>query len=235
MTPVLVGWSGGKDCALALHDLLTNPKLDVVGIVTTFTRPYDRVSMHGVQRELIQAQAAQLALPLVESWIQAGASNAEYEAAFKSSLQPWIDRGVTTIAWGDLFLSEIRAYRERMAAEIGLTGHFPIWGRRTDELSREFLQRGFRARLCCLDERKLDPGLCGCEFDADLLAQLGPGVDPCGENGEFHTFVWDAPAFAAPISIQAGAERRDSPFVFRDLALTTPEPSSFNQIQECTT
>jgi len=215
--PVAIGWSGGKDSALTLHALRGDPSIRVTALLTTVTDPYDRVSMHGVRRTLLASQAAAVGLPLSEAHIPAGASNAVYEAAFGAVLADQRSRGVNRVAFGDLFLADIRAYRERQLAALSMTGLFPLWERDTHELAREFISLGFKATLVCVDPRRLDASFAGRSFDADLLDDLPPDVDPCGENGEFHTFVTDGPIFATPVACTRGVVVHREGFVFCDL------------------
>lgn len=222
MTAVAICWSGGKDSALTLSALRADPDWEPVTLLTTFTRDFDRVSMHGVRRELIHAQADALGLPLREVFITAGANNVDYEAAMSAEFLALKAQGVSTIAFGDLFLADIRAYRERLLGQLGLTPLFPIWGRDTARLAREFIAQGFHATLCCVDTRVLPAKFAGREFNAELLDALPATSDPCGENGEFHSFVHNAPEFRHALDITVGAERRDEPFVFRDLLPTSP-------------
>lgn len=214
---VAIGWSGGKDSALTLHALRGDPSIRVCALLTTVTDPYDRVSMHGVRRTLLASQAAAVGLPLSEAHIPAGASNAVYEEAFGSILAEQRSHGVNRVAFGDLFLADIRAYRERQLAALDMTGLFPLWERDTRELAREFIALGFKATLVCIDPRKLDGSFAGRPYDVDLLDDLPPGVDPCGENGEFHTFVTDGPVFAAPVACTRGVVVNRDGFVFCDL------------------
>jgi uncharacterized protein (TIGR00290 family) len=227
-TPVILSWSGGKDSALALHALSQDPSVVVAGLLTTVTTEYDRISIHGVRRSLLHAQAERLGLPLFESRLKPASSNAEYEAAFHMSLaeirralpDPFaaLSAGVAHIAFGDLFLQDVRAYRERLLAGSGWTPLFPIWGQDTSMLAQSFIDDGFAARLICVDTTQLDATFAGRPFDAQLLADLPPSVDPCGERGEFHTFVSDGPTFSHPIAYECG-ERvlRDDRFMFCDL------------------
>lgn len=219
-TPVILSWSGGKDSALALHALMQDPSVDVVGLLTTVTADYDRVSIHGVRRTLLHVQAERLGLPLFETRLAASSSNEAYEAAFLASLDEI--RGTRAdlahVAFGDLFLEDVRAYRERLLRETGWTPLFPIWGAQTADLARSFISDGFAARLVCVDTTQLDGAFAGRAFDAQLLADLPASVDPCGERGEFHTFVSDGPPFSAPIPYVCG-ERvlRDGRFMYCDL------------------
>jgi uncharacterized protein (TIGR00290 family) len=220
--PVLISWSGGKDSALALAEVLRDGRYEVAGLVTTVTRGYDRISMHGVRRALLHAQAESLGLPLVEAVISPGASNAEYEAALAEVLTRYKAVGVGRVVFGDLFLSDIRAYRERQLAALGMECLFPVWGRDTVELAGEFVAAGFRAILCCVDPRQLDRSCCGRELDAAFLADLPEGVDPCGENGEFHTFVFDGPLFDHRIGCRRGEVVGRDGFWYCDLVPEVP-------------
>ncbi len=217
-TPILLAWSGGKDSTLALDRLRQDDRYEVVALLTTITREYDRVSMHGVRRSLLEAQAAALGYPLVPVFIPANASNQAYEAAMQETLTLYRARGVQAVAFGDIFLADIRRYREERLAAVGLRGLFPLWDQDTRQLAAEFLARGFRAVICCVDSQALDGRLVGREFDAAFLADLPPGVDPCGENGEFHSFVYAGPLFRWPVALRRGAVVvREQRFVYCDL------------------
>jgi uncharacterized protein (TIGR00290 family) len=225
---VLLAWSGGKDSALALAALRSDPAWRVVGLVTTITREYDRISMHGVRRAVLEAQVAAVGLPLLEAVIPAGADNAAYEAAFAEALSRARDRWPSArhLAFGDLFLAEVRAYREALLGPLGWTGVFPLWGLDTAALARRFVADGYRAILTCVDTTQLDPDFAGRQFDTALLDELPPGVDPCGERGEFHTCVHAGPVLARPIAVVPGARvRRDGRFEYCDV-LPEPAPSS---------
>jgi uncharacterized protein (TIGR00290 family) len=215
--PVIISWSGGKDSALALAEILRDDLYDVIGLLTTVTRDYDRISMHGVRRELLRSQADSLGIPLTEAVIRAGASNADYEAAFAGALADFRAAGIRRVVFGDLFLADIRAYRARQLADLGMECLFPVWGRDTAQLAEEFVAAGFGAVLCCVDPRQLDGSFCGREFDAALLSDLPAGVDPCGENGEFHTFVYDGPIFRCPVSCHRGEVVSRDGFWYCDL------------------
>jgi uncharacterized protein (TIGR00290 family) len=215
--PIVVSWSGGKDSALALHALLMDPAVDVRGLLTTVTDEYDRVSMHGVRRELVVEQARSMGLELFTARIPPGCSNDRYEAVTVAALRDLRDAGIRAIAFGDLYLSDVRAYRERVVASVGLEPIFPLWGRPTGELAREFVAAGFRAVLTCVDPRQLDVSHCGSEFDVALLDALPASVDPCGEHGEFHTFVYDGPMFDHSIAPRLGEVVERDGFTFRDL------------------
>jgi uncharacterized protein (TIGR00290 family) len=222
--PVIISWSGGKDSALALAESLRDDSYEVMGLLTTVTRDYDRISMHGVRRALLWEQAVSLRLPLTEAVIGAGASNTEYEAAFAASLAEFRAAGVRRVVFGDLFLADIRAYRERQLAALGMQCLFPVWGRDTTKLAGEFVAAGYRAVLCCVDPRRLDGPFCGREFDAALLGDLPEGVDPCGENGEFHTFVYDGPIFDRPVACRRGEVVSRDGFWYCDLVVPTGMP-----------
>ncbi len=221
--PVLLAWSGGKDSALALGALRAAADVRVCGLITTVTADYERISMHGVRRALLEAQAAAVGLPLIEARIPVRASNDSYEAAFAAALAPVRAAGVTRIAFGDLFLSDVRAYRERQLAALGMRALFPLWLRDTRTLAREFIKRGFEAVLVCVDPEKIGPSFAGRLFDSTLLQDPPGGADPCGENGEFHTFVFNGPGFLRPVPIIIGSVVERDGFVFCDLT-PGPEP-----------
>ena len=215
--PTVLSWSGGKDSALALHALLMDPTIELRGLLTTITDEYERVSMHGVRSALVEAQAAALGLPLWTVRIPPSATNEIYEAAMLERLSELRRDGIETIAFGDLFLEDVRAYRERMVGASGLRPLFPLWGRTTSALAREFIASGFRAVIVCVDPRQIDVSHCGAEFDEGLLDALPSAADPCGERGEFHTFVYDGPMFCEPIATQRGDIVQRTGFVFCDL------------------
>jgi uncharacterized protein (TIGR00290 family) len=223
--PILLSWSGGKDSAWTLHALQQDPRWHVVGLVTTITSDYDRISVHGLRREILHAQARAANLPVIEAAIPAHADNATYEAAFASALDVARARWPTLrhIAFGDLFLADVRAYREALCAKHDWTPEFPLFGADTAALARSMIDGGLRATLCCVDSIQLDADYAGRDFDPDFLATLPVSVDPCGENGEFHTCVSAGPMFAQPLALLAG-ERvlRDARFMYCDLALRPP-------------
>ena len=214
---VALSWSGGKDSALALWALREELGIEPAALLTTFTAEHDRVSMHGVRRELVRAQAAAAGLPLVEVEIPAGCGNELYEQRMAAAWEQPALVGVETMAFADLYLEEIRAYREQRLLGAGREALFPLWGRDTAALARTFLAAGFGATLVCVDPRQLDPAFAGRAFDEALLAELPAGADPCGENGEFHTFVHAGPIFAAPIPVEVGETVTREGFVFTDL------------------
>ena len=212
-----VSWSSGKDSTLALAFARDDPDLEVVGLLTTLNRAADRVAMHAVRRELLHAQAAAVGLPLHEVDLPWPCSNEEYEALMTAAVAAAVAEGVTRMVFGDLFLADVRAYREQALAGTGIEPVFPLWGRRTRALAGEMLDRGIRATLTCVDPQQLDPSYVGRPFDEALLADLPDSVDPCGENGEFHTFVHDGPGFAAPLAVRRGEVVERDGFVFGDV------------------
>jgi uncharacterized protein (TIGR00290 family) len=215
-----LSWSGGKDSALALRELRARSEPAPRALITTVTADYGRISMHGVRRELLSRQAQATGLPLVEVEIPAACSNEVYEQRMGQALAEPPLAEAQTIAFGDLFLADIRAYREERLSRTGKEAIFPLWGRDTSALAREFLAAGFEAVLVCVDPRRLDPSFAGRRFDAELLADLPPDVDPCGENGEFHTFVHAGPIFSTPIVCQVGETLERDGFVFCDVLAT---------------
>lgn len=226
-TCVLVSWSGGKDSALALYRILQDSSWHVVGLLCTFSRPYDRLTMHGVRRALIEQQIATMNLaPMVPIFLPPEASNETYEAAWKEALHPFIERGIRHVAFGDIFLEDIRAYRERQLAALDMTPVFPLWtGRRERTASLALLdtfwKAGFRTRIVCVDARHLEPTWAGRELTPEAAQALPSTVDPCGENGEFHTFVFAGPLFHAPVAHRLGRLVTRQGFHFRDLL---PQP-----------
>lgn len=216
---VALSWSGGKDSALALWVLRDELKIEPVALLTTVTEDYDRVSMHGVRSGLVRAQAEAAKLPLVEVGIPAACVNEVYEARMAEALAtpPLAQAG--TLAFADLYLEDIRAYREERLLGAGRKALFPLWGRDTAALAREFIEAGFAATLVCVDPRQIPPSLAGRAFDESLLAELPASADPCGENGEFHTFVHGGPIFDAPLEVETGETTARDGFVFTDLQL----------------
>jgi uncharacterized protein (TIGR00290 family) len=222
-TPVLFSWSGGKDSAMALHVLLQNPKFEVIALLTTVTEGYQRISMHGVRRDLLQRQAESIGLPLKEVRIPPQCVNPVYEARMAEAVLGFRDRGVLHVGFGDIFLEDLRAYREKKLLAADMTALFPIWKVDTRELVARFLRDNFRAVAVCIDPGKLDASFAGRELDASFFRDLPAGVDPCGENGEFHTFVFDGPIFRAAIPVHVGPVVERDSFVFCDLALSKGE------------
>ena len=217
---IVLSWSGGKDSSLALEALRADERYEVVALLTSITREYDRVSIHGVRRSLLEAQARSLELPLFEVSLGASSSNEAYEDAFRKGVTDLrtIHPDVRHMAFGDLFLADVREYRERQMASLGMTPVFPIWGRDTTQLAREFIASGHEAHLVCVDTQQLAAEYAGRAFDASLLHDMPATVDPCGENGEFHTFVSRGPIFQEPINVDVGElVLRDERFAYRDL------------------
>jgi uncharacterized protein (TIGR00290 family) len=217
MTKTLLAWSSGKDSAWSLNVLRAAGEVEVVGLLTTINEAFDRVAMHAVRTELLRAQAAAAGLPLWTVPIPWPCSNAAYEAAMAAALERARADGIEAVAFGDLFLEDIRRYREERMAATGLKPLFPLWQRPTAPLAREMIAGGLRARLTCVDPRALPDRFAGRDFDAALLAELPATVDPCGERGEFHTFAYDGPMFSRPVPIRSGEVVTRDGFVFADL------------------
>ncbi|MDZ4684373.1 MAG: hypothetical protein SH850_04735 [Planctomycetaceae bacterium] len=215
--PIVACWSGGKDSALMLGRLRDDPHYRVVGLITMVTAGDRRISMHGVPGELLVAQAAATGLPLVQAEIPAFPANAIYEAAFARAVDRFRSLGVRTVAFGDLFLGDIRQYREQLCARIEMEALFPLWGEDPSQLAAEFLARGYRATICCADSAKLPREFAGVEYNAGFLADLPAGVDPCGENGEFHTFVTAGPVLSQAIEVEATAVTQSQGFWYAEL------------------
>jgi len=215
--PILFCWSGGKDSAMALHALLHRSDIRIAALLTTVTEGYERISMHGVRRELLRRQAQSIGLPLHEVRIPPQCVNHIYEARMEEALRTHFDQGVRRVAFGDIFLQDLRAYREKNLARIGMTALFPIWKRDTRELIRSFHANRFRAITVCVDPKILDPSFAGRELNESFFCDLPPHADPCGENGEFHTFVFDGPIFHSPIPVRIGEIINRDGFVFCDI------------------
>ena len=223
---VVLSWSGGKDSALALQALRADPTVEVAALLTSVTRDYDRVSIHGVRRTLLERQARRLGLPLLTIELDPATTNDRYQDAFLEALERVARElpDVSAIAFGDLFLADVRAYREKLLEGTGFEPLFPLWGLDTAELARKFVRDGFVARLVCVDTTQLDGAFAQRHFDDALLAELPPSVDPCGERGEFHTFVSYGPGYDGPVEYTVGeVVVRDERFAFADLI---PEESA---------
>jgi uncharacterized protein (TIGR00290 family) len=202
---VLVSWSGGKDSCMALDEILRAPETyRVAALLTTIAREDGRIGVHHVRRALLERQAEALGLPLLQVEIKKGATNDEYESALAAAVAPYRVQGVEEIVYGDLFLADIRAYREQLLARLGMRGLFPVWGRDTAPFVRDFLARGFKAIVTSVDAAALPASFAGCALDETFLARLPHGVDPCGERGEFHTYVYGGPLFRAEIRFHTG-------------------------------
>jgi uncharacterized protein (TIGR00290 family) len=214
----LLAWSSGKDSAWTLH-VLRQQGIAIHALLTTINEAADRVAMHGVRRTLLELQAAAAGVPLWKIPLPWPCTNDDYESRMADACRRAVAEGFDTIAFGDLFLRDIRAYRERQLAGSGLTPIFPLWGLPTAALARDMLAGGLRARLSCIDSQALDGAFAGREFDAALLEDVPPSVDPCGENGEFHTFCYAGPMFRDPIAVVSGEIRTVGQFVYADLTL----------------
>ncbi|MDE3087249.1 MAG: adenine nucleotide alpha hydrolase [Acidobacteriota bacterium] len=212
-----MSWSSGKDSALALEVARRELAFDVVGLLCTVNSDAERVAMHAVRRELLEAQADRLGIVLHVVDIPFPCPNDVYETRMASAMERAVGDGVGHVVFGDLFLEDVRAYREQALEGSGITAVFPLWGRPTDALAREMIDIGIRAVVTCVDPRQAPAGMAGRSFDASFLAELPPGADPCGERGEFHTFVWDAPGFRAPIAVETGEVVERHGFVFCDV------------------
>ena len=215
----LLSWSSGKDSAWTLHMLRQQGVYDVVGLLTTVNSAFDRVAMHGTRASVLRAQAAAAGLPLVEIPLPWPCSNEQYEAAMQKACANAVREGIQAMAFGDLYLEDVRRYREERLAGTGITPIFPLWGRDTSALVREMLNGGLRARITCVDPEKVPASFAGRELDLSLLAELPSGTDPCAENGEFHTCAYAGPMFARSIPLEAGAVERRDGFVFADFSV----------------
>ncbi len=219
MKRVLLSWSSGKDSAWALHLLRQSAEVEVVGLVTSFNAAFDRVAMHAVRRELVERQAERAGLPLWTVELPWPCSNAEYEARMSAVWTRARAEGINAVAFGDLFLEDIRAYRVKQLAGTGLEPLFPVWGLPTGELARQMVDAGVEARVTCVDPKRLPREFAGRRFDREFLASLPEGVDPCGEQGEFHTFVYASPVFQEPLAVEVGEVVERDGFVFADVSL----------------
>lgn len=220
MKKVLLSWSSGKDSAWTLHLLGQNPEVQVVALLTSFNAEANRVAMHAVRRALVETQAARIGIPLWAVDLPWPCSNVEYEDRMRAVCQRASTENITAVAFGDLFLQDIRDYRERQLQETGLEPLFPVWQIPTEQLGRHMIAAGLKAKITCVDPSKLEKGFAGRDYDLDLLRALPAGVDPCGENGEFHTFVYDAPVFASAIGVETGEIIERDGFVFADVVPT---------------
>ena len=217
MKEVLMSWSGGKDSCLALYEIQKTRDYRVAALLTTVTSAYDRISMHGVRRVLLERQAASLGVPLHQVLITKGATNQEYETNLINAVSTYRDSGMDSIVFGDLFLEDIKTYRDQFLARHGLRGIYPVWLRDTTEFIKEFIESGLKAVLTCVDSKALDQSFAGRIIDHDFLASLPANADPCGENGEFHTFVFDGPNFSRAVEFSVGETVLRDGFWFCDL------------------
>jgi uncharacterized protein (TIGR00290 family) len=219
---ILLSWSSGKDSAWALRSLRRHPDIEVVGLLTTVNERFDRVAMHAVRTELLRRQAESVGLPLRLVSLPFQCGNEVYEERMLAEIGAARADGIEGVAFGDLFLTDVRRYREKMLEGTGLTPLFPLWGRPTTELAREMTAGGLRAQITCVDPRCLPAALAGREYDDDFLRALPAGVDPCGENGEFHSFAFDGPMFNRPVEFTIGDTVERDGFIFTDLAPASP-------------
>jgi uncharacterized protein (TIGR00290 family) len=218
---VIVAWSGGKDSALALYEVLNSGSYEVLELLTTVTKDHDRISIHGVRRVLLEQQAKALRIPLEQMFIMKGASDVEYESELLKTLKRHRDNGVFSVLFGDVFLEDVRKYRERILVKAGMNGIFPLWKKGTKELALKFINLGFKAVITSIDSNVLGKDFVGREYDKQFLSDLPADVDPCGENGEFHSFVYDGPIFHEKVSFtKVEKVLRENRFYYCDLLLT---------------
>jgi uncharacterized protein (TIGR00290 family) len=229
MKRILLSWSSGKDSAWSLHVLRQCREYEIAGLLTTFNQAADRVAMHAVRRTLVEQQAAATGIPLWPVQLPWPCTNEQYESIMSQVCAKAVAEGIEGIAFGDLFLQDIRGYREQQLAATGLKPLFPVWGIPTESLAREMVDSGLKAVLTCIDTKKLDAAFAGREFDRRLLSDLPPGIDPCGENGEFHSFVYAGPMFGSEISVVPGVNVFRDQFVFTDLLPVVGESLQRNE------
>lgn len=216
--PIVMSYSGGKDSSLALYQLFGNPEWEVKRLLTTANSTYNRSSMHGVRTELMQRQAEAIGLPLDTVWLTPEDGGDGYQRKMKEALENYKASGLKHVAFGDLYLEDVRAYRETMNDLVGMQSLFPVWGIPTQEFARNFIELGFKAVVVCVDTTQLDASFCGREFDQEFLNDLPSGIDWCAEEGEFHTFCYDGPIFSKPILFEKGVQTlRDNRFQYIDL------------------
>ena len=215
---ILLSWSGGKDSALALYELKIHNKYKICALLTTITEEYDRISMHGVRRILLEEQADSLGIPLEKVFISKNMSDTDYGLKMEITLKKYVRKGIFTVGFGDVFLEDVRKYREDNLSKIGMTALFPLWNKNTGDLAYTFIERGFKAVVTCVDTHFLGREYVGREYDKKFLSELPPSVDLCGENGEFHSFVYDGPGFTSKVLFTIGdVVLRENRFYFCDL------------------
>ena len=228
MKRVLISWSSGKDCAWSLHLSRQQPDIEIVGLLTTLNTEFDRVAMHGTRRSILEAQASAAGLPLWTIPLPWPCSNEIYEERMLDACRRATDANIDAVAFGDLFLRDIRAYREAQLKPTGLEPLFPLWEIPTQILAQQMITAGIRAKIVCVDSRQLDPTFAGRDFDAAFLRDLPPSVDPCGENGEFHSCVYDGPMFSGPFALDAGEIVNRDGFLYADFKLSSSTVSESN-------
>jgi uncharacterized protein (TIGR00290 family) len=229
MKRVLLSWSSGKDAAWALEKLRSDPEIELCGLLTTLNSEFDRVAMHGTRRTVLETQARAINLPLWVVSIPWPCSNDEYERRMAEVCRRAIDESIQAVAFGDLFLEDVRAYRERQLQGTGLEPLFPLWKIPTEQLAREMIEGGLRARVACVDRKQIGAEFAGREFDESLLRDLPPSADPCGERGEFHTCVYAGPMFNSPLALEAGEIVDRDGFVFADFLVSAGD----EKVQRC--
>ncbi len=226
MKRTLLSWSSGKDSAWSLHLLRQQNEYEIVGLLTTFNQQANRVAMHAVRRSLVEAQAKAAGIPLWDVDLPWPCSNADYECVMKETCKAAVESGIECVAFDDLFLTHIRAYREKQLGDYGLQPIFPVWGMPTREFAGSMIESGVRAKLTCVDPKLLAPEFVGREFDEQLLSEFPPDIDPCGENGEFHTFVYAGPMFHHDLSVEVGEIVSCDGFAFADLSFSRKRVST---------
>ncbi len=218
MEKAIFAWSGGKDSTLALHRVLLEKKYDVVSLLTTMSLDYDRISMHGVRRELLEAQAETIGIPLKKVYVKTSPSNVEYEKKMSQTMLKFKSQGVNICIFGDIFLEDLRVWREEKLSQIGFTAHFPIWKIDTLKLAKEFFDLNYKAKIAVVDTKAINQSFSGREFDQSFVDDLPKTADPCGENGEFHSFVYSGPIFKKQLEIKTGEQiMRENRFYYTDL------------------
>jgi uncharacterized protein (TIGR00290 family) len=215
--PIALSWSGGKDSSYALYRIIKEGRYKVAFLITTITKDFNRISMHGIRRELLNMQADSLGIPILPVEISYKAGNAEYESKMKEVLESLQSKGINRVAFGDIYLEDIRKYREEKMSQIGMSCIFPIWGCDPLKLAGEIVNAGFKATICTLDPSKLSRDFIGNEYNMELIQSLPPSVDPCGERGEFHTFAYGGPIYRKPVRFRTGETVERDSFLFIDL------------------
>ncbi|MBU1013734.1 MAG: diphthine--ammonia ligase [Bacteroidetes bacterium] len=217
-TKVIFSWSGGKDSALALHKILEVGEFEIFSLITTITEGYNRISMHGISVDLLEEQAKSIGIPLYKIEIPQNCSNEDYEMIMVKTLTHFQKQGISSVIFGDIYLEDVKNYRISQLSRIGMQAIFPLWGINTSEIVNEFIKKGFQSIISCVDIRAIDPKFSGRIFDQNFLNDLPTACDPCGENGEFHSFVFDGPIFFRKIKIKTGAKLlRDNYFFFTEI------------------